>query len=981
MRLEEELDLIELDFVEKAYREPSAYRLKQVPKSQQSIQLVEYIVSNDGMALKYVSRKLITEKLCRIAVQENGLALQFVPNILISKELCDLAVSENGLALEFVPEKMRNFFLVNKAVQFYYYVNYYDVRDKRNETIKKAKVQGGELGECRKYPIAHVPTKLMNDKLLEEAIKYSPHSLRDVPRKLITKELILIAVSVEGTVIRYVPKNIISQTIIETAIINNPLALEFIPQSNITKDICLDCLKKTPLAIQFIPYMYLSYEMCNIAFESDIETFKYIPDEYKTIEMCLQIINSEMFQVTDGDKKDVCFSDIPKDIRNNISVLEAITERYLKGTSLLLEWNEHVAVKKNYGAEKVIEPLCEEAVIYLNKRREYEIKKRQERQEQSPVGIKMLEVATIDSKLMMSSLDTTSSSTLPVYYENETILHDFTIEEKDAKTFYYVSDIHLEHQIKSIIEDAIQQNKLILPEVTQFLHKKMQEMISGVKDNESTLLVGGDVANCKELTILFYKILREYWNGDVIFVLGNHELWDGHAEIDVTNDLKSVDQIVNEYREIVNDRECDSSERLWRTYILENDVYIIYKNKKFNGKRVISEIQLLNATNEDLTELCDKASTIILGGIGFSGFNPKYNAELGLYRSTVTTLNQDKELSKRFCRVYDKLKHCAGDKQVIVLTHTPIYDWTNEVCNPKWIYVNGHTHHNQLIIEDETIILSDNQIGYKPKKWKLNAFSVSGWYDPFDKYHDGIYKITPEEYRDFNMGRGIDSKGCNYQGILYMLKRDGLYMFLLETVNTLCLLCGGQRKKLERCDVNYYYNNMGMYGQIVCDAIKPYQQVMESLSKEVKRFGGTGKIHGCIVDISFFSHIYVNPFDGKMTAYWALDMSARLPFEDIQTLLEVKEPELLDQFIFEYKKQTLPVLEKYMMKNSRDNKLAIIPRWMFGTEIYAPSRIMRTVQYVWSQNVIRIWNEDIITEHQNQREISKKGKKLLIEKE
>jgi len=39
---------------------------------------------------------------------------------------------------------------------------------------------------------------------------------------------------------------------------------------------------------------------------------------------------------------------------------------------------------------------------------------------------------------------------------------------------------------------------------------------------------------------------------------------------------------------------------------------------------------------------------------------------------------------------------------------------------------------------------------------------------------------------------------------------------------------------------------------------------------------------------------------------------------------------------------------------------AIIPDWIYGTEMYNPSRIMRAVQYVWKQNVIRIWNDEVL---------------------
>ena len=152
--------------------------------------------------------------------------------------------------------------------------------------------------------------------------------------------------------------------------------------------------------------------------------------------------------------------------------------------------------------------------------------------------------------------------------------------------------------------------------------------------------------------------------------------------------------------------------------LLQNAVYINYKN---NQECVIEEEQILSASEADLHDICSKASLIVLGGIGFSGLNERFNATRGLYRSAVTTREEDETLSAQFLSVYDKLMRCASEMQVIVLTHTPVTDWLSVEVNPKWIYINGHTHQNSLIRKpDGTTVLSDNQVGYKPTKWKLN---------------------------------------------------------------------------------------------------------------------------------------------------------------------------------------------------------------------------------------------------------------------
>lgn len=73
--------------------------------------------------------------------------------------------------------------------------------------------------------------------------------------------------------------------------------------------------------------------------------------------------------------------------------------------------------------------------------------------------------------------------------------------------------------------------------------------------------------------------------------------------------------------------------------------------------------------------------------------------------------------------MYEKVKLVAEDIQVIVLTHTPVQDWLSSISMKKLIYVNGHTHHNAIEIHPAGAkIVSDNQIGYKPKQWQLKVF-------------------------------------------------------------------------------------------------------------------------------------------------------------------------------------------------------------------------------------------------------------------
>ena len=56
--------------------------LSKIPPGKQTAKMVLKAVSKDGMELKYVESKFLTEEVAMAAVKENGNALQFVPKYL-----------------------------------------------------------------------------------------------------------------------------------------------------------------------------------------------------------------------------------------------------------------------------------------------------------------------------------------------------------------------------------------------------------------------------------------------------------------------------------------------------------------------------------------------------------------------------------------------------------------------------------------------------------------------------------------------------------------------------------------------------------------------------------------------------------------------------------------------------------------------------------------------------------------------------------
>lgn len=567
-----------------------------------------------------------------------------------------------------------------------------------------------------------------------------------------------------------------------------------------------------------------------------------------------------------------------------------------------------------------------------------------------------------------TSLVTTASS-LPVLY-------DLTAGDNipNIGKFFYITDLHLESQLGL--------TGMTVDEIKGNVAQKVDEMLGGLSKEDmadGVLLVGGDVADSEEVAKIFFDAVFFHFHGPIIFVLGNHELWDGCTYANGKSCQKrSIDEVVTAYKQF-NKTKFGFEAKM---YCLENEVLVCYKNSMYQnsdefgvgrktagmprgGLCVLTEEMLLNTSTDDLREFFDECSMIVLGGLGFCGLNPRYNADTGLFRDRVSR-EEDVERSKRFRAVYDRVVSCADNKRVVVLTHTQTEDWTTDAPHPNWVYVNGHTHQNGLVkTEDGVTVLYDNQVGYKPKKWHLNQFSLEQYYDPFEAWADGIYRITPQQYMDFNAGRGIQMEYFRQQGDIYALKQKGIYMFMLQYGLGLYLLRGGQKLNVFH-GLEYYAANLEKYVEKIQAAFRPYRNALDKIAAEVKRFGGSGYVHGSIVDIDYYNHIYLDPFDGYLMPYFALDVTDRREFRSVRELLESSPFPALGS-------DGTPMLSAYtklldaggvsiLAPTVKEAALAVVPMEVLDEKnIYAPSRVMKSIQYLLDKGVVRVWNDAVLS--------------------
>ncbi len=486
----------------------------------------------------------------------------------------------------------------------------------------------------------------------------------------------------------------------------------------------------------------------------------------------------------------------------------------------------------------------------------------------------------------------------------------------------YISDLHLLRRIKNAHckskEDVIY---------------VLQNIVNNIVEVKNRfILIAGDTSSDFLLFELFVQLLKDNNNNyhEFIFILGNHELWPFPS----TN----LDDIVEKYKILFQANNM---------HLLQND--LLYYNENI-GVKIIPYDELISLSKSDILKNTRYSRFVILGGIGFSGYNESFNENNGIYQGTI---DRSKEIleSKKFEQLYNKLTDILEKSNPIILTHMPKSDWSKDSdYHNHFVYVSGHTHKNFFFDDGIQRIYADNQVGYKNENIHLKIIVMDGNYDYFEDYEDGIYEISTEDYKRFYLGKNIEMTCTREMNVLYMLKKKGYYCFIHKSKSgVLMLLNGGNMKTLSMKDIQYYYDNMDHTIDIINEPFEKYSACQEKLANMIQKIGGIGKIHGCIIDIDPFNHIYVNPIDMTITAYFAFDTINKYAYPSIPKLLECHCPSL-------YKNYEKLIGTTQLEKTEEINETSISSVEYLETDIYTISREVKKMQKL-NFNILTFWYE------------------------
>lgn len=427
-------------------------------------------------------------------------------------------------------------------------------------------------------------------------------------------------------------------------------------------------------------------------------------------------------------------------------------------------------------------------------------------------------------------------------------------------------------------------------------------------------------------------------------ILGNHEYWS----------FSSAEDCVSAYRKLTEDLGL----------ILLDSQHLIIGDYRY-------------CLEKDFNELTDDPDEVdaeyymhrgylrvaLVGGVGYAVNNENFNAGDRIYRDAIDT-PKEIALHEQWVRAFRDAKQIAKERSsvLVVLSHMPPSDWLPEDENiDNCVFFHGHTHRNMTYGDDQSrFVFADNQVGYTANRFAFKKAQIYKPRNPYASLPDGIHEASPSDYRDFYRHLADDVPGTKQientlaKGGKFYVVREADYFGFFGTYKKSIYICnGGRLNKLppQEDGLAYYVKNFSQMVSLFLRSLSPLRAAQEKLSSLVKSFGGSGRIHGTIVDIDFLNHIMIDTYDGSMNFYYSPMFGAVKRYGSLQGLLHEQCPE--------YEKKYLAMADDKQLPSTTVSDSGMV----FLDIKNSPYRIsgkVQALQRLFSGHILRDWNDEAL---------------------
>jgi len=214
----------------------------------------------------------------------------------------------------------------------------------------------------------------------------------------------------------------------------------------------------------------------------------------------------------------------------------------------------------------------------------------------------------------------------------------------------YTGDLHLEFLVSNLQEKY--NRDFSIKDVAEIFCAELHAT------EHNFAVIAGDMSHCPADVIRFLEEVDKDAPKPIFVILGNHDYWNWASSI-----------------------VCNANADLPSKNVQDIETWFKTKFSKFEN------IKLLIAGDKYVQD-----GIAIIGDCGFAAYNYKFNYRNGIYRGTIHTAQEEKDLSDRWRKFYEQ-EAFSGDKTLII-THHPPTDWgyNYEDEGNERVYIFAHVH-------------------------------------------------------------------------------------------------------------------------------------------------------------------------------------------------------------------------------------------------------------------------------------------------
>lgn len=417
------------------------------------------------------------------------------------------------------------------------------------------------------------------------------------------------------------------------------------------------------------------------------------------------------------------------------------------------------------------------------------------------------------------------------------------------------------------------------------------------------------------------------------------------------------------------------------------------------------------------------ADTLIDLKVSKNDFSIKWSLQLLMYYILgIHSIHSEFLSIKKLCIVNPYLnQYCICN--IAKISNESKYKVSNNVLGYKMVYEVWSYNKNSEFVYNYSkwrkVDGSDKEIirQFLTKQSTITNFNV-------DNFDNGIFDITVDDYYTFLKSRhGFMMRPLfGNTKFIKFIKYDRYFMFVSVSPKGKYSLLHGAKLRSLKYSLEYYYDRLQRYADAVINRFSKYWAALETISEQVRSLyvdehvlraeyseylkdcklskipksqrqsfelwscshshKPSGYIHGCIVDIDYFNHIYLNPYDGKIVPYYADSMYDKDVFENLQSLLSATRPDLLEsslRLIDDKSGSSIALMINNEISSVLVSKNDVInkkPVNDCSTDMYSISNKIKPLKDILDIGWVQVWYDSILGENNLLLEDKYKIKKI-----